>query len=152
MTPSPDKWLEKPFRTPEGLVEVWLYEECWGANVFMLTECSPEAYVQWMKRVMNIADATAPDARFAGTMADVRCATTGALKACVISFPGKWQPSLENFLTLSHECEHATFQILNSKGMPHTKDTDEAFAYLGESLTRRLALAAAKRVIPWKKR
>ena len=45
-----------------------------------------------------------------------------------------WLPILPNtideFSTLIHEIAHATFYILDNAGLVHTKDSDEAYAYL----------------------
>lgn len=38
--------------------------------------------------------------------------------------------SISDYGSLVHEIEHCTFEILNSRGIKHTDDSDEAFAYL----------------------
>lgn len=38
--------------------------------------------------------------------------------------------SISDYGSLIHEIEHCTFEILNSRGIKHTDDSDEAFAYL----------------------
>lgn len=143
------KWLERPFRTPEGLVEIWLYEECWSANVHLVTEASRDetSYRDWMRRVFDCD----PGSNLGGNSA-AECSSImnrdGAQVAVLITFPGKWQPTVDNFLVLSHECFHATSKILFSKGMKHNEETEEAFAYLQDSLLRRFIAALSKRPLP----
>ncbi len=38
--------------------------------------------------------------------------------------------SIGDYGSLIHEIEHCTFEILNSRGVKHTDDSDEAYAYL----------------------
>ena len=44
-----------------------------------------------------------------------------------------WMPvlphTIDEFTTLIHEIEHATFFILDNAGMVHTKESDEAYAH-----------------------
>ena len=42
----------------------------------------------------------------------------------------KLPESITDYGTLLHEIEHCTFEILNSRGIKHTDESDEAFAYL----------------------
>ena len=37
--------------------------------------------------------------------------------------------TIDEFATLIHEIEHATFYILDNAGMVHTKESDEAYAH-----------------------
>ena len=42
----------------------------------------------------------------------------------------KFPESVGDYGSLIHEIEHCTFEILNSRGIKHSDDSDEAFAYL----------------------
>ena len=42
----------------------------------------------------------------------------------------KFPESVGDYGSLIHEIEHCTFDILNSRGVKHSDDSDEAFAYL----------------------
>ena len=42
----------------------------------------------------------------------------------------KLPESVGDYGNLIHEIEHCTFEILNSRGIKHSDDSDEAFAYL----------------------
>lgn len=156
MSKFKEDWLLKPFETPEGLTEVWLYEECWGANIHFITNCqSHESVCNWMSRVFKIRDNSVGKFQelnlHAGEMISIGFAEGPGLKACVIKMPGVWKETCENIFTLVHESAHATFKILSSKGIKHNEETEEAFCYLQESIVRRLVEAMRKKVIPLKK-
>lgn len=42
----------------------------------------------------------------------------------------KLPESIEDYSNLVHEIEHAVFYLLDSRGLKHTEDSDEAYAYL----------------------
>lgn len=42
----------------------------------------------------------------------------------------KLPESITDYSNLLHEIEHCTFEILDSRGIKHTYESDEAFAYL----------------------
>jgi len=42
----------------------------------------------------------------------------------------KLPESVGDYGSLIHEIEHCTFEILNSRGVKHSDDSDEAYAYL----------------------
>ena len=46
----------------------------------------------------------------------------------------KWPESVGEFGDLVHEIEHAVFYILDSRGLKHTEESDEAYAYLSSFL------------------
>lgn len=156
MSKFKEDWLLKPFETPEGLTEVWLYEECWGANIHFVTNCqSHKSVCDWMNRVFKIKDNSVSKFQdlnlHAGEMISIGFAEGPGLKACVIKMPGMWKETCENIFTLVHESAHATFKILSSKGIKHNEETEEAFCYLQESIVKRLIEAMRKKVIPLKK-
>jgi hypothetical protein len=151
-----ESWHLTPFETPEGLTEVWLYEECWGANIHFVTN-SPnhEAYCKWMNRVFKIGDGSVKGLielnLHSGEMVSIGYTDGPGLKACVIKMPGVWKERFENITTLVHEAAHVTFKILSSKGLKHNEETEEAFCYFQESIVKRLVEAMRKKVIPFKK-
>ena len=41
-----------------------------------------------------------------------------------------WPKSVDDYGSLVHEISHATFYLLQSRGLRHSEDSDEAYAYL----------------------
>lgn len=41
-----------------------------------------------------------------------------------------WPKSVDDYGNMVHEIEHATFYILQSRGLKHTEESDEAYSYL----------------------
>ncbi len=156
MPKQKEDWHLVPFETQEGLTEVWLHDDCWGANIHFVTNSpSHEAYCEWMCRVFKIKDNSIRNLEnlnlHSGEMISIGYADGPGLKACIIKMPGEWKETSKNILTLAHESAHAAFKILSSKGIKHNEETEEAFCYLQESIARRLVEAMRKKVIPLKK-
>lgn len=142
-----------PFETIEGITEVWLYDEVFGCNIHFITDTKSHDNVKhWMQRVFNIKDPSL--SKYDNLSARGECVTIGyqdgpGLKATVIHMGDKWVENLDNILILCHEATHATYAILSNKGIKHTEETDEIFAYFQESLVSRFVMAMRKPVIKY---
>lgn len=145
-----EEWLEKPFETVEGIVEVWIHDPIYRINVHLITNCAGDKSKQWMKRVMDIEDDAGHPKHLAGCCSEIKN-KYDALFAIVISMPDKWNGDELEKVTLMHECYHVASYTLFSRGLKHTYETEEAFAYFHESLYRRFLDAMKLKVLKYKR-
>lgn len=59
-----------------------------------------------------------------------------------------WVEDPKDLETLAHEALHVTFRVLSSRGLTHSEDSEEAYTYTLDAITRRVKRAKAK---DWKR-
>lgn len=125
----------------KGYRELYVLEDTWGAGVFLLIGASLEQVHQWSQERFNCKDPTAEKHlhAYAGTIEYNRC------RYQFIVLREKWTWHRQHWVTLVHELHHVTTNILNNKGLTHGPATEEAWAYLQDSLLGRFIWALGNR-------
>lgn len=122
----------KEFRR-KGFRELYVLDDTWNAGIFMIIGATPAQYSQWLKDRFNL-DGGKLDGTKSGTASVVQY--QGA-KYDVITIAEKWTWGRHQWCTLVHELHHVTTNILLRKGLTHSEETEECWAYLQDSLLGR---------------
>lgn len=140
----------KPYLNREGVWETWLHEQCWDTGVIVLSPCSLEQEAAFLLRRFNVElDERSKGFFFAGTI-EARTSDGSMWQIVTIR---EWRGcNISDITLLSHELFHVTENILTSKGLPHSPETSEAWAYLHDSLLRRFLIAIPKKAVARKRK
>lgn len=126
----------------KGFRELYLLDDTWGAGVFLLIGPDKDQFNAWAMERFNCQDPDSGKHEYA--------------YACVIKYEGsfydivilrdkKWTWGRLQWGTLVHELHHVTTSILHRKGLTHSKETEECWAYLQDSLLNRFIWALRNR-------
>lgn len=129
--------MTRPTRTPEGIRQIKLWEEVFCCPVYLLLEVCSTSFDAWLSRELRVQQTGGHPAYRAGQAVEVRDRDTRQLTALVISFNGRWSRSVDNILVLMHEVHHCVTFLLTDRGIKHSTETEELWAYLQDSLVRR---------------
>lgn len=109
------------------------YDHCWKANIHLLWKADNNDLSKYMKRTFSV------DYR-SEVEADGKCLEVldcdDVQRACVI-YLADWKADPRWISVLSHECLHATHQILSVRSLEMNNASVEVFTYLHESIMSR---------------
>lgn len=117
----------------KGFRELYLLDDTWSAGVFLIIGASAEQYAAWLKERFNLTDEKL-DTNKNGTALVVKY--DGA-SYDVVTLYEEWTWGRDQWCTLVHELHHVTSNILKRKGITHSEETEECWAYLQDSLLNR---------------
>jgi hypothetical protein len=110
----------------------WFYEACWKATIHLLWPVTPKQIEGYLKRNYAINEYRASEDA-AGRCIEIESTAGHAHIICLTD----WTLDPKHISILSHECLHATEQILSKRGIILGDTTSEAFCHLQDSLLRR---------------
>lgn len=127
---TPPQIVEFPRK---GFRELYLLEDTFSAGIFLLTGITRERYSQWLQEHTGIDDPE-KDKDYTAFHSDI---THQGNTYNVIVIHEKWTWKRHHWGLLVHELHHAVTNILNRKGIKHSDETEEVWAYLQESMLER---------------
>jgi len=107
---------------------VHIYNKTYQWNYYVYYGVALSKYLEHFEIQAGFAEETKTDSQIAG-----RCCTIEHLTDGVMTFIWSKEKDLP---ILTHECFHAVSMTLNSRGIPFTDSTEEAYAYLLSMLIR----------------
>lgn len=111
-----------------------IHDECWAIDLWLIWPAGVAEVDYFLRRQFGIEERT-KDSGFVGRFVEV-LENNGDETGGVIALR-RWKRDPYHISILVHECLHATHFFLDRRGLTMTDDTDEAYAYLLDSLTRR---------------
>lgn len=111
-----------------------IHDECWAIDLWLIWPAGSADVNHFLRCEFGIEEKT-KDSAFVGRFVEV-LESNGDEHGGVIALR-QWKRNPYYISVLVHECLHATHWFLNRRGLTMTDDTDEAYAYLLDSLTRR---------------
>lgn len=116
-----------------GFRELYLLEDTFSAGIFLLTGISKEGFNEWLKEHFSLTD---PDESECNGFHNWYKSKDGSIYN-VIVIHKEWTWGRAQWGTLVHELHHAVTNILTRKGIKHSTETEEVWAYLQASLLER---------------
>jgi hypothetical protein len=107
---------------------VWFYDEIYRENILFIIGSKGKKIIKYCKKRINV---DLPDWRDCGG----RCYEITDYG--IIIYLQKFDYSPKRFGALTHEIVHGASFILNSRGVKHDSDNNEALTYYTEFLTRK---------------
>lgn len=124
-----------PQKDPKFRV-LFISEDTFCGSIYFLLGATPERFKTWMKEIFDREDKDA--SHYFTTEVHARNGAT----VDVIAFRDEvWDWDIQQMATLVHECHHATSNMLFRKGLAHTRETEEVWAYLQDSIYQRICWA-----------
>lgn len=120
-----------------GFVQLSFFDQTWGAPVFVLLGANTAQWACWMQKTFRLKEPPTSCSSYAHTTA----VTHDGIYYVVLCLCEKPDWSLAWLSALVHESHHAADMILRRKGMLSTPETQEAFAYLTDSIFYRTTKA-----------
>lgn len=110
------------------------YLDVYGVEIHLLWPCTEAQELAYCKRYGNTPNEVCEENSYASHRP---ITFTGSTHADIhIIRLSEWDNSPECTAALSHECLHATFHILSSRGVKYSQDSEEAFTYLQQALLK----------------
>lgn len=142
---------QKPFvhfKTREGLsqinIEIELYSQT--IDVLVADKGDDNKIEQWFKRHDIQFEPLNND--FA-TYMQISSRKDEWQKTGIILLRRGFKPDTQYMLTIVHECLHAISDILRRIGIEHTRETEEAYAYLHEWTVNKIVLGLMKKPVSY---
>lgn len=111
-----------------------IHDECWAIDLWLIYPAYPADVDYFLRHKFGVEEKT-PASGFVGRFVEV-LDKHGDETGGVIALR-RWKRDPYHISILVHEVLHATHYFLDRRGLTMTDDTDEAYAYLLDSLTRR---------------
>lgn len=114
-------------------------DDCWNAHIEFLWDTDDEALAKHMKRKYNIdtTDDHTGDGYF------VRLENTNGSDVGIIAMTCTvFEGSPYQYSVLAHECFHAAFRFMKSRGVRYSKNSEECFTYFADNLIEKIATKA----------
>jgi hypothetical protein len=125
---------KKTYLKKAGHYHAWFWNDVYRFNVRLIWEVSGEQWHNYLRDWYQIEDAN-KSSDFSAKHLALQNEASGAFDHLIALT--KWNLKDPYCVSwLSHECLHAVTEVLLSRGLPLTEDTDEAFCYLHEWFMR----------------
>lgn len=109
------------------------FDECWRFNFRLIWNCTDKDLRDYCKDEFDIEFPQESD-DWAGRFVDHQHEIGGPILVIALK---RWTGTAEDHAMLAHEAFHAATHLLRKKATPLTEQTEEAYAYLVESIIRR---------------
>jgi len=119
-----------------------VYNENWGIHIAVIWDVSNEAFVKCVKQKYY---ADMPDNLHTGrALYTSLTSEDGELMGLIAMETGPFTGTPYQYSTLAHECLHAAFHILDSRGLRYKKSSEEAYTYFVDWMVNAIAEAMLK--------
>lgn len=129
-TPFGIRWIPQK---DAKLKVLYVSDDVWCAALYVLFAATPESYAAWMKQTFNREDKEFSHCYFTTEV----IVGTGATKDVVV-LSCEWEWTIDQYAILVHELHHVTTNMLMRKGLKHTRDTEEVWAYSQDAMLQKV--------------
>jgi hypothetical protein len=117
----------------KGFRQLYLLDDTFSAGIFLLINPTTKEFDAWLMEHFGIEDKSHDD--FNAFHNWYKTKDGSIYNVIVLCFDWTWKRS--NWGTLVHEIHHAVTNILTRKGIKHSDETEEVWAYYQQSILER---------------